>query len=119
MWITAQTVRHRRRYGEVAYRSRRAQFASAVSGYLRALAALPATIRAYPAPGQDTRAGHLVRWERTGWVIRPAIGWRSWRWPTRPLRINDQLGPDASEAASDWALEALAIDGSSAPPEVG
>jgi hypothetical protein len=78
---------------------------------LRSLAArsfyLPANLlRAYRLP-KDTGAGHVLRWEDDAWAIRPATGWRSWRWPSRPLAVNRDLGRDDEDAAADWALTAL------------
>jgi hypothetical protein len=94
----------RRRYALVGYPSRRAWLATRARSYLAGIVGLPAAIKAAPGLPRDTGAGRVVRWEHGAWVVRPATGWRSWRWPPRPLRVNRELGPDAEDAEVDWAL---------------
>ena len=78
-----------------------------VRAYAAGWASVPASIRAMPDLPSDTGAGHILRWEHR-WVLRPAAGWRSWRW-LPPTHVNKQLGPEQRDAAADWALEILGI----------
>jgi hypothetical protein len=105
LYLAAAAVRpYRRRYAPVTYPSRRARLVRRVRSYLAGLAGLPAAIKAAPGLPKDTGVGQIVRWERGAWMVRPAAGWRSWRWPARPLRVNRELGRDDEDEAVDWAL---------------
>lgn len=110
--ITWETLRPRRTYAEVHFPSRRARLITLGRWWLAGLAAIPASVRAYPALPPDTGAGHIIRWERSRWVIRPAGGRRSHPWVSRPLRVNRELRREERDAASDWATAILdAADG--------
>ncbi|MGH3931331.1 MAG: hypothetical protein ACRDTF_15325 [Pseudonocardiaceae bacterium] len=78
-----------------------------VRAYLRGWAAVPASVRAMPDLPADTGAGPTLRWERR-WVLRPDRGWRSWRC-TPPRYANHELSRGERDAATDWALEVLAV----------
>lgn len=92
----------RRRYADATIGS-----AGSVRAYLRGWTAVPANIKAMLDIARDTGAGHTLRWEGR-WVLRPASGWRTWRW-TPALHTNSRLARTERDAAADWALEVLRI----------
>jgi hypothetical protein len=100
--VLAHAAWPRRRYVDASISS-----LGRVRGYLRGWAAVPASIKAMPDMDKDTGAGHILRWEGR-WVLRPASGWRAWRW-VPPLHTNDQLGHGERDAAADWALDVLHV----------
>jgi len=92
----------------VTYPNRAAWLAARAVGYLDGWRALPHNIKIAAGGLADIGTGYIVGYEpRWGWTVRPACGWRSWRWPARPIEVNRDLGPEDHDEASDWGWALL------------
>jgi hypothetical protein len=58
---------------------------------------------------EDTGAGHDIYREWGLWVLRPASGWRSWRWITPPTAATHTIPHDDRDTALEWAMKVLGI----------
>ncbi len=96
-----------RRYAQITFPTRRAEWAHHAERYARWARELPAefrqaaaVLREFPDNGGDPRTGGgaVVRWERNKWVVRPGHGFRSLRWT--PALDRPRLRPRRRR----WAL---------------
>jgi hypothetical protein len=58
---------------------------------------------------EDAGAGHTIHREWSFWTVRPASGWRSWRWITPPTSATRTVRRDDRDNACEWAMKVLGI----------
>ena len=73
------------------------------------LGALLRLVQAARRDPRDNGAGHVLHREWGRWTLRPATGWRSWRYIS-PAPHSTRAVPAAdADGASDWALDQLGM----------
>lgn len=53
--------------------------------------------------------GYDLHREWGAWVVRPASGWRSWRWITPAVHTTRSIPGHAQDAAMEWTMDRLGI----------
>lgn len=53
--------------------------------------------------------GYDLYREWGAWVVRPASGWRSWRWITPPTRATRSIPARDRDSALGWSADELGI----------